>query len=415
MSWLRSRSRNSVFESGCVTSSPRKRICPNVARTSPTRVFAMVVLPHPLSPTRPNTSPSAMEKVTPSTAWTFASPPPRSRCTKPLYTEKCTFRSRTSRSGLVIETNLVQMAGDLPMVFSHEPNLREDRLADVHSFLAPEIERAAGRVTEKTGWFAGHRIQLRRLQIDHRSEKTLGVWVAWLPEQGDSRSLLRDSAGIHHRDAVCELRDQPQVVGDEEDRHVVFTHDRLQKLEDLRFQNHVEGGRRLIGDQQRRLEQEAQGDHDPLRHAPAQLVRVHSQAIRRDSNVREDFFGPFEGGFRLDGGFVRTNRLDEMIPNSHEWIQARHRVLENHREVSSAKIAHFLRRQRQQIEACEPDGSPHGRVVRTESKNRAAQGALPAAAFPDKARDTPALNRQVDVLHGVHLSLGCTESHGEVF
>src|SRR2546427_4549747 len=182
MSWIRSRRRNSVFGSGRVTSSPRKSSWPDVARTSPTRVFAIVVLPQPLSPTRPNTSPSAMEKVTPSTAWTFASPPPRSRCTKPLYTEKCTFRSRTSRSDWVIETNLVQMACDLPMVLPNEPNLRENRLADVHSFLAPGKERAADRITEKTGWLAGDRIQLRRLQVDHRSEKPLGVWVAWLPE-----------------------------------------------------------------------------------------------------------------------------------------------------------------------------------------------------------------------------------------
>src|SRR2546430_17402066 len=98
-----------------------------------------------------------MEKVTPSTAWTFASPPPRSRCTKPLYTEKCTFRSRTSRSGLVIETNLVLMAGDLPMFFSHEPNLREDRLAAVHWLLALEIEWPAARVTERTGWIGARR------------------------------------------------------------------------------------------------------------------------------------------------------------------------------------------------------------------------------------------------------------------
>jgi len=38
---------------------------------SPSMAFTVVVLPHPLSPTRPNDSPSSREKVTPSTACPF--------------------------------------------------------------------------------------------------------------------------------------------------------------------------------------------------------------------------------------------------------------------------------------------------------------------------------------------------------
>src|SRR5437667_1174734 len=249
MSWMCSRRRKRPFGSGCVTSSPRKRILPEEARTRPTRVFAIVVFPQPLSPTRPNTSPSATERDTPSTAWTFASPPPRSRCTKPRYTAKWTFRSRTSRRGSVIEIDLIQMACDLPTVFPHEPNLREDGLADSHPFLAAGKKGASDEISEKAGRFARDRIQFRRLQIDYGPKESLGVRMARLSEQRNGRSLLRDSPGVHHGDSVGELRDQPEVVGDEDDGHVVFVHDRLQELEDLGFQDHVEGRRGLVRDQ----------------------------------------------------------------------------------------------------------------------------------------------------------------------
>src|SRR3989454_2143379 len=248
MSWIRSRRRNSVFGSGRVTSSPRKSSWPDVARTSPTRVFAIVLLPQPLSPTSPKTSPSAMEKVTPSTAWTLASPPPRSRCTKPLKTGKYTFRSRTSRSGSVIEIDLVEMACDLPMILSHESRLRVHGLANGHPFVTSRIERASRGLAEKTRGLAGDRIEARRLQIDDRPEKALGVRVARLPEQRRGCPFLCNSTGVHDRDAVRELGDKSQVVGDEEDGHAILVHDRLQQLKDLGLQDHVEGCRWFVRD-----------------------------------------------------------------------------------------------------------------------------------------------------------------------
>src|SRR6267143_3552092 len=143
-------------------SSPRNWIWPEVARTSPTRVFAIVLFPHPLSPTRPNTSPSAIEKVTPSTAWTLTSPPPRIRWTKPRNTGKYTRRSRTSRRASLMLIDLVQVAFDLPAVLSHKANLGEDGLAYGLSLLASRVERAADRFSKETRRSSRDGVQLRR-------------------------------------------------------------------------------------------------------------------------------------------------------------------------------------------------------------------------------------------------------------
>ena len=52
---------------------PRKRIVPATGSTSRIAVWAVVVLPHPDSPTSASISPSATENETPSTAWTTSS------------------------------------------------------------------------------------------------------------------------------------------------------------------------------------------------------------------------------------------------------------------------------------------------------------------------------------------------------
>src|SRR5881397_49876 len=75
------------------------------------------------------------------------------------------------------------MACDLPMVLSHESRLRVHGLANGHPFVTSRIERESRGLAEKTRGLAGDRIEARRLQIDDRPEKALGVRVARLPEQ----------------------------------------------------------------------------------------------------------------------------------------------------------------------------------------------------------------------------------------
>src|SRR5213083_1810931 len=129
-------------------SSSRNLIRPDVARTSPTSVFAI-------------------EKLTPSTAWTLTSPPPRIRWTKPWNTGKYTRRSCTSRRASFMTTDLVQVTCDLPAVLAHGPNLGEDGLAQGHSLLAPRVERAPDGVSEQARRGPWNRVQLRRVEIDH--------------------------------------------------------------------------------------------------------------------------------------------------------------------------------------------------------------------------------------------------------
>ena len=50
--------------------------------------------------------------------------------------------------------------------------------------------------------------------------------------------------------------------------------------QDLRLDDHVERGRRLVRDQQLRTQDERERDHDPLPHATRELVRILAEAGR---------------------------------------------------------------------------------------------------------------------------------------
>ena len=92
-------------------------------------------------------------------------------------------------------------------------------------------------------------------------------------------ALLDGAAGVHHDDPVAELRDHAEVVRDEQDRRAVAVAQPSQQLEDLGLERDVERARRLVRDQQRRLEQQRHRDHDALPHAARELVRVVVQAL----------------------------------------------------------------------------------------------------------------------------------------
>ena len=68
-------------------------------------------------------------------------------------------------------------------------------------------------------------------------------------------------------------------MGDEDERRAALGREPLEELEDLRLDRHVEGRRRLVGDQQLRLQRERHRDHHALAHAARELMRVGVDAL----------------------------------------------------------------------------------------------------------------------------------------
>ena len=67
----------------------------------------------------------------------------------------------------------------------------------------------------------------------------------------------------------------------EDHRHAVLVHDAFEEFENLRLDAHIERRGRLIGDQHPGVDRKGHSDHDPLTHAPTELMRVGTQLLFR--------------------------------------------------------------------------------------------------------------------------------------
>ncbi len=94
-------------------------------------------------------------------------------------------------------------------------------------------------------------------------------------------SRLHDLALGHDAHAVGHFPDDAEVVGDEEERHPEPVAQVAQQAQDLGLDGDVEGGGRLVGDEEVGLVGERHRDHHALALAARQLVRIGAEPAGR--------------------------------------------------------------------------------------------------------------------------------------
>ena len=118
-------------------------------------------------------------------------------------------------------------------------------------------------IRDRHGREQGVRVRVERGRVDHLA-----------------RRGLDDVAEVHDRDAVRDLPDDREVVGDEEVGDPELALEVPQEVEDLGLDRDVERRDRLVADDQLRLERDRPGDPDPLALAAGELVRVAVVVLR---------------------------------------------------------------------------------------------------------------------------------------
>jgi hypothetical protein len=121
--------------------------------------------------------------------------------------------------------------------------------------------------------------------------------------------LLHDRTGIEHHDLVAELGHQTQAVRDEDRRAIERVPGVPEQLSDLGLDRGIERRRRLVRDQQIRLDQQGHGDHDALAHAAAELVGIVSKSPLRigDADLAQHVGRPLpQGAGRVLGESWKT-------------------------------------------------------------------------------------------------------------
>ena len=165
-----------------------------------------------------------------------------------------------------------------------------------------------------------------------------GGWGSRRGRRVDASSTIRPAYITSTRSHVP--GDDAQVVRDEDDRHAALVAQLLQELEDLRLDRHVERRGRLVGDQERRGRRAA-----PWRSSRAGACRRRTRAgsawMRSAASGMPDAVEQLDGarhGLRAREAEVQLPHLGELLLDPQVRIQARHRVLEDHRDPVAADL-----------------------------------------------------------------------------
>ncbi len=178
-----------------------------------------------------------------------------------------------------------------------------------------------------------------RLGRGDRVEQRLRVRVQRLLVHRLAGADLAELAQVHHRDPVADLLDQGQVVGDEQVGQAQLAAQPLEEVEHLRLDQHVQGGDRLVADEQRRLKGDGARDGDPLRLAAGQLARV---ALGVPGRVEADQVEQLVDALAAGGaaaGVVGDQRFLDDGPHLPLGVEGAERVLEHELQVLAAPAA----------------------------------------------------------------------------
>ena len=293
--------------------------------------------------------------------------------------------------------------------------------------LVAAAERVRAARAEVTA--LGRRDQRRRLALDlgeavgarpveahDRAEQAPGVGVLGVVEDLLEGSGLDHPAGVHHHHPVGDVGDDAEVVGDQDHREPALLVELLEQAEDLRLDRHVERRGRLVGDQHRRLEREAHGDHRALAHAARELVRVVVDPLLGAGNPdRLEQLDRALAGLGLGDVAVGADLLGDLVADLVDRVHRGHRVLEDHRQLLAADLAQHVVLGADEIGAIEHRGARDLRVRPAGQAHQRHRGdRLAAARLAHDGEHLAGLDVEGDPVDGGHRAVLGAERDLEV-
>ncbi len=254
----------------------------------------------------------------------------------------------------------------------------------------------------------------RGTELRQRAEQALRIGMTGRAEQFGRWRLLNLAAGIHDHDALGDFSNHAEIMGDQNDRRADTALEVEHQLQDLRLDRHVQRRGRLVGNQELGVAGECHGDHHALAHAAGELMRILAHAPRRlrDTNQRQHLDAACLCGLLVEP-LMDPQCLANLAADSQHRIEARHRLLEYHRNVVAADGAHLAVGELQQILSLEADRARDlAWGLRDEPHERHGGDRLAAAGFTDDGQrlafvdmEGDAVDRAVDALRGTEMSL----------
>ena len=211
-------------------------------------------------------------------------------------------------------------------------------------------------------------------------------------------------AEVHDRDAVRDLPDDREVVGDEEVGDPELALEVPEQVEDLGLDRDVERRDRLVADDQLRPQRDRPGDPDPLALAAGELVRVAVVVLRVQADplhqLQDGWPEPARGLDLLD-----LERGADDPANGVARVQGVVRILEDHLRLAADRQQR-PRREVRDLLAVDLDRAA-GRT--DQHQDRPGRGRLARPALADEPKGLARVERQVDAVDGLHLADGARD------
>src|SRR5439155_22622400 len=123
-----------------------------------------------------------------------------------------------------------------------------------------------------------------------------------------------------------------------------------QEIDDRALGQDVERGRRLVEDDDARVEQQGHRDQHALAHASGELVRISAQdPVRIEMDEVQELAGPVVD-LVLVAHPMGTPSIEELLPDRDDRVERREGGLEDHGAVRPAKAPKPLRIERKDVE-----------------------------------------------------------------
>ena len=317
-----------------------------------------------------------------------------------------------STSCLTIERRfgVVKMASDVMFAPVNRVQYGWNRFAAVHDFRTTLGESAAVVIVGGFRDSTGNRVQLCPAFIASRCRFQEFDCVGVL--RGLVKLLpcphLRNLSGVHYSDTVSDVRDNSQIVCNQQHRHLQFLLEALDELKYLCLYRNVQCGCRFVSDEKSRTAGESHRNHDALFHTAGHLVRVFIVTRRgfRDTDKVEhlDCSVPCGGAAEV---LMLSDRLRNLATDGENGIEAGHRLLEHHSDVVALNLPFLDLRQTCDVLSVVVDGTPCDEPCGLRDKlDHGERGdAFTASRFTDERENLVRRNLERDAVNGTGKSV----------
>ena len=257
-------------------------------------------------------------------------------------------------------------------------------------------KRTARRHVAQFGHVAGNRRQPRtaattlvrgHAQLGPGTEKSLRVRVGAAREHLARGAAFHHHAAVHHHHAADVLRNDAEVVRNQDQAHGTLANQVADQLQDLPGDGHVQRRGGFVGDQEVGPAGKGHRNRDALTLAPRELVRPGVEAARCVGDA-----DPVEKGHRLFACRrrrqtpVQAQRFGHLVADGVHRIEGRHRLLEHHGDAVTAQCAPACLALPDQFLAMKPQAARHRGTFGLQSHQRHGRERFAAPRFTDQAQ-----------------------------